>query len=151
MTAPPRPEGPEDSPGFLLWTITLDWQRRVTAALDPLGLTHVQFVLLASLHWLTMDPAGAPPSQRQLAEHAGTDIAMTSTVLRVLERHKLIERRTDPSDARVRRLTPTRAGRELAVVAMKIVEAVDHDFFAQAGDRARTMAVLQALAPGSFS
>jgi hypothetical protein len=37
------------SPGLLLWRATLRWQRRIVAALKPLGLTHVQFVLLASL------------------------------------------------------------------------------------------------------
>jgi hypothetical protein len=28
------------------------WQREITAALAPLGLTHVQFVLLAAAWWL---------------------------------------------------------------------------------------------------
>jgi hypothetical protein len=42
------PEGPAASPGFLLWHLTLAWQRAVTAVLEPLDLTHVQFVLLAT-------------------------------------------------------------------------------------------------------
>lgn len=42
------PDGPATSPGFLLWHVTLRWQRAITAALRPLDLTHVQFVLLAS-------------------------------------------------------------------------------------------------------
>ena len=45
-------EGPGASPGFLLWHLTLAWQRAVTAALEPLGLTHVQFVLLATAWFL---------------------------------------------------------------------------------------------------
>src|SRR3546814_15453085 len=40
---------PENSPGFLLWQVTNQWQRRLRATLEPLGLTHVQFVLLAGL------------------------------------------------------------------------------------------------------
>jgi MarR family transcriptional regulator, organic hydroperoxide resistance regulator len=34
---------PADSPGLLLWRATLEWQRRIFAALKPVGLTHVQF------------------------------------------------------------------------------------------------------------
>ena len=42
-------EAAEDSPGLLLWQVTNRWQSAQRAALKPLGLTHVQFVLLASL------------------------------------------------------------------------------------------------------
>ena len=38
------PLHPHESPGFLLWHATLRWQRGVAAALQPLDLTHVQFV-----------------------------------------------------------------------------------------------------------
>ena len=47
-----RLPGPERSPGFLLWRVTLAWQRRIRAALAHHELTHVQFVVLASLWWL---------------------------------------------------------------------------------------------------
>ena len=42
------PLDPEESPGFLLSHVTLRRQREVAAALAPLNLTHVQFVLLAA-------------------------------------------------------------------------------------------------------
>jgi hypothetical protein len=58
---------PGDNPGFLLWRVSLRWQRLMTATLRPFGLTHVQFVLLASLWWLT-EKAGERPTQRRLAE-----------------------------------------------------------------------------------
>jgi DNA-binding MarR family transcriptional regulator len=59
---------------------------------QALGLTHVQFVLLlASLWWLTQ-VTGEEPSQRRVAEHAGTDPMMTSQVLRVLTSKGLIAR-----------------------------------------------------------
>jgi DNA-binding MarR family transcriptional regulator len=53
-------------------------------ALAPLDLTHVQFVLLACTWWL--NEQGERPSQIALAAQAGTDIKMTSQVLRSLER-----------------------------------------------------------------
>src|SRR6185369_14007578 len=71
---------PETSPGFLLWHITLRWQREIAAVLTPLDLTHVQFVLLASTWWL--NTKGQDPNQLTLAQQAGTDVKMTSEVLR---------------------------------------------------------------------
>ncbi len=83
-----------DSPGFLLWHATLRWQRAVAAALRPLGLTHVQFVLLAGGWWLSQGDRW--PSQRELADHAGTDRMMTSQVVRTLERQREREGRAPP-------------------------------------------------------
>jgi DNA-binding MarR family transcriptional regulator len=77
----------------------LQWQRRIVAALKPLGLTHVQFVLPARLWWLT-HVAGEEPNRRRVAEHAGTDPMMTSQVLRVLTSKGLVVREMDPSDVR---------------------------------------------------
>jgi DNA-binding MarR family transcriptional regulator len=121
------PEGPATSPGFLLWHVTLAWQRAITAALQPLGLTHVQFVLLASTWWLSQQ--AQVPNQMQLARQAGTDVKMTSQVLRRLEDKRLLRREVDPLDTRARRLRPTRRGTQLALRAIAAVEQVDADFF----------------------
>ncbi|MHB8614124.1 MAG: MarR family winged helix-turn-helix transcriptional regulator [Candidatus Dormibacteraceae bacterium] len=136
---------PGESPGFLLWRVTLRWQRAMVAALRPLGLTHVQFVLLASAWWLTR-VAGEKPSQRRLAEHAATDPMMTSQVLRVLESHGLITRVADPDDSRALRLAVTDPGARLAQEAIRVVEAADAEFFAATGDRASVVRLLGRLA-----
>ena len=122
-------EGPGASPGFLLWHVTLAWQRAVTAALAPMRLTHVQFVLLASTWWLTEHDG--PPNQLQLARQVGTDVRMTSEVVRRLEAKGLLTREIDTSDSRARRLRPTAAGARLAQDAIDAVERVDADFFEQ--------------------
>jgi DNA-binding MarR family transcriptional regulator len=116
-------EQPEESPGFLLWHVTLRWQRDVTAALAPLRLTHVQFVLLASTWWL--NEHGDEPSQVTLAAHSGADVKMTSQVIRVLEKKGLITRRVDSADSRARRVIVTNQGAALAPKAIEAVEAVD--------------------------
>ena|SRR5436190_9307983 len=121
------PLQPGQSPGFLLWHATLRWQRRVVAALAPLGLTHVQFVLLACTWWL--NEKGEQPTQVQLAAQAGTDIKMTSQVLRTLENKGLVARTVDPVDTRARRLQVSRRGARLAPRAIAVVEGVDADFF----------------------
>ncbi len=142
-TAHPDPSA-WDKPGFVLWHATLRWQRLVTAALKPLGLTHVQFVLLASV-WFLQDRTG-PPSQRELADHAGTDAMMTSQVLRSLAADGLIVRRPDLDDARIKRLTVTRAGRQLAARALTEVDRLDREFFGPAGDRDELLTLLRTLA-----
>ena len=122
------PLHPDDSPGFLLWHATLRWQRGIAQALAPLDLTHVQFVLLACAWWL--NEQGERPTQIALAAQAGTDVKMTSQVVRSLERKGLIEREVDAADTRARRLRVTSTGRRLAPRAIAIVEQVDSDFFA---------------------
>jgi len=119
--------GPDESPGFLLWHATLRWQRAIAAALAPLGLTHVQFVLLACAWWL--NDQGHTPNQLTLAAQAGTDVKMTSQVLRRLEAKGLLERRTDPQDTRARTLHITAPGSALARKAIATVEQADDAFF----------------------
>ena len=114
--------------------MTNRWQAAQRAALKPFGLTHVQFVLIASLTWLDAD---RPVSQRELANHAATDPMMTSQVLRVLERRGLIRRSAHPTDGRARALTVTPQGRTLANRAVIAVEACDDGFFALLGKDTR--------------
>lgn len=110
--------------------------------LVPHDLTHVQFVLLASLWWL--ESHHEPPTQARLASQAGTDPMMTSQVTRKLEARGLLERAVDPADARARRLVLTRAGLALVARALTDVEASDDEYFAPLGDRRQSM--LEALA-----
>jgi DNA-binding MarR family transcriptional regulator len=135
---------PETSPGFLLWHVTLRWQRAIAAALGPLGLTHVQFVLLACTWWLNTD-GGTDPNQLAVARQAGTDVKMTSQVLAKLEAKGLLERTTDPADTRAKRLRVTAAGADLAQRAIGVVDAVDDEFFGPAGDRRGLTTMLTAL------
>jgi DNA-binding MarR family transcriptional regulator len=127
VTGTRSPGGPAESPGFLLWHVTLRWQRAVTAALAPLELTHVQFVLLACTWWLTEQ--GHTPTQVDLATQAGTDVKMTSQVLKTLENKGLLERRASRTDSRAKTVHPTAAGRSLARKAIATVETADAEFF----------------------
>jgi DNA-binding MarR family transcriptional regulator len=137
------PLEPEQSPGFLLWHVTLRWQRDMAAALAPLGLTHVQFVLLATTWWLNSQ--AGQPNQLALARQAGTDVKMTSQVLRTLEAKGLIQREVDPADTRARLLQATDAGAALAVRALAAVEAADQAFFAATPDLPALISLLRPL------
>lgn len=138
------PLDPDDSPGFLLWHVTLRWQRAIAAALAPLDLTHVQSVLLATAWWLNSQ--GEDPNQLALARQAGTDVKMTSQVLRKLETKGLIQREVDAADTRAKRLRVTDRGAELAGLAVATVEAVDDAFFRATPDSAALLAILRPIA-----
>jgi DNA-binding MarR family transcriptional regulator len=138
------PLDPEDSPGFLLWHVTLRWQREISAALAPLDLTHVQFVLLAATWWLNTHHEN--PNQLSVARQAGTDVKMTSEVLRKLEAKDLIVRTVDAAGTRARRLRVTERGAELAVRAIAVVEAADAAFFRTTPDPAALLDLLRPLA-----
>ncbi len=133
-----------DSAGFVLWHVSLRWQAAMRAALAPHGLTHVQFVLLASIGWL--GERGGAPTQRAVAEHAGADIAMTSQVVRSLEAKGLVVRERGEGDARSWRLGLTPAGGARLASSLEAVEAADRAFFAHAPDPDEMPAILRALA-----
>jgi DNA-binding MarR family transcriptional regulator len=139
---------PAESPGFLLWQVMLRWQRQINAALSPLQLTHAQFVILACTWWLGRQ--GESPNQLRIAQQAGTDVKMTSEIVRKLETRGLVARTVDGTDSRAKTVRTTREGAALARRSIGVVERVDAEFFAHA-DQAQLMRVLSVLASGSWS
>ena len=87
----------EQSPGFLLWHLGNLWQREQRRALDPFGVTTVQFLLLSGL---AVSGAGETVSQIALAGRCRTDPMMTSQVVRNLAQMGLVERIRDKVDRR---------------------------------------------------
>ncbi|MDR2322892.1 MAG: MarR family transcriptional regulator [Microbacterium sp.] len=124
------------SPGLLLWRATNRWQAMIRAALAPYELTHVQFVLLASLTWSDAD---GDLTQIELARQSGVDPMMASQVLRALEGKGLVRRRADPGDRRAIRVTPTAEGVALVNAANDAVEGVDDAFFGATGQLTGTL------------
>jgi len=140
----------DDSPGLLLWQVTNRWQAAQRAALKPFGLTHVQFVLLASLAWLSRaDRIDEPVSQRALADQAATDPMMTSQVVRVLESRGWLVREPHPEDGRAFALRITQEGLALVRRAVVAVEQCDVDYFGALGSHVgRFAGDLRALRDG---
>ena len=135
----------QSSPGLALWRASNAWQKRIRAALAPHDLTHVQYVLLASLTWMDRT---APVTQRDLAQHAELDVMMTSQVLRTLETKGYIRREPHPDDKRAIALQPTTQGIELANIATHDVESADAAYFASLNpvEREGLVTTLQGLA-----
>lgn len=117
----------EDSPGYLLWQVTTLWQREIKKRLDELNLTHSQYVLLASLLWLTGQDR--PVTQIDLSLHSKIDPMTTSTVLRTLEKKGWVQRAEHPTDTRAKTVVLTPAGIDLVRRAIPVVEQTDFSFF----------------------
>ncbi|MCE9501114.1 MAG: MarR family transcriptional regulator [Leptospira sp.] len=120
-------EQAEDSSGFLLWQVTNLWQREIKKALEKYELTHSQFVLLASIHWLSLYDQEV--TQILLSSHTKIDPMTTSTVLRTLQVKGLLKRREHPTDTRAKTVELTDSGKILVRQAVKTVEKFDFDFF----------------------
>jgi DNA-binding MarR family transcriptional regulator len=125
---PTQYENPSDSPGFMLWRVTNAWQRAMREALKETGLTHTQFVLLASL--VKLHETESNITQAVLSHFAGVDIMMTSQVLRTLQTKGCINRASHPTDSRAKVITPTTMGITLIQQAVQLVDAKDAQFFA---------------------
>jgi DNA-binding MarR family transcriptional regulator len=137
---PSRLAGPQDSPGFLLWKVSNAWQRQQRSALKPFGLTHSQFVVLASAAWFG---AGESLTQARLSALSGVDVMTTSQIVRALETAGLLERPAHPEDPRARSIEVTATGLSKARKAIVAVERTDAQFFAPVGPHAK--ALLRAL------
>jgi MarR family transcriptional regulator, organic hydroperoxide resistance regulator len=117
--------------GALVWQLAMRWRSAVDRAVAPLGLTHAQYVALASLRGLTA--RGEKPSQRRLAMWTGLGTIYVSKLVRTLERDGLIVRSPDPTDARAVQITLTERGRDTADQAIPIVRALDRELTAVLG------------------
>lgn len=123
----------EESSGFLLWQVTTLWQRGIKKCLDKIDITHPQFVLLASLLWLSIEKETI--TQIDLSQHSKIDPMTTSTVIRTLERKQLIERQEHPTDTRAKMIVLTENGIKITRKAVKIIEKFDIDFFQSLGEK----------------
>ena len=118
---------PSESIGFLLWQTHNNWQRKINKELKQFGLTHVQYILLASLqHLQTISNC---ISQIQLSDFSNTDIMMTSKVIRTLEKKGYIEKNKHPLDTRAYSLNLTKEGDELVQKTAQYIKEFDLNYF----------------------
>lgn len=121
------------TPGYLVWRLANKWRVAVDRALTPLGLTHAQYVLLASLYGLRR--AGMRPNQRELADHTGLEPLYVSKLARGLETDGLVERVRDPRDSRAVQLTLTNKGQRVVQPAIVEVQVLLNRLLAPLGGK----------------
>ncbi|MGW2830975.1 MarR family winged helix-turn-helix transcriptional regulator [Streptomyces sp. NPDC001286] len=121
------------TPGFLVWRLSMKWRVAVDRAVAPLGLTHAQYSLVASLYG--MQRGGERPSQRRLADHTGLEALYVSKLARGLESAGLLERTRDPRDPRAVQLALTEQGQEVTRRAIQVVQGLLEQLLAPLGGR----------------
>lgn len=119
-------EGPKHSPGFLLWHVSTSWRGAIEAVLKKMGLTHPQFVVLATTGWLTRE--GELVTQAAIGKMAGLDPNTNSQVIKGLEQKGLLQRASS-RDARAKNVSLTQKGSEILAAALPAVEGADAVFF----------------------
>lgn len=141
-------EGPKQSPGFLLWHVSTSWRSSIESVLKALGLTHPQFVVLATTGWLTRN--NKLITQVAIGKMAGLDPNTISQVIKGLEQRSLIKRKQS-SDGRAKNVSLTEKGAETLSQALPAVEKADAEFFnvLTTNDKAALLVLFQKLIPNS--
>ena len=119
--------------GYLVWQLSTKFRAAADRALAPLGLTHAQYALLASLHGLSRD--GTRPSQRELADFSGLEAMYVSKLARSLERDDLLVRVRNPADPRAVSLALTDRGEDVVARAIDVVLGLQDELTAPIGGR----------------
>ena len=119
---------PGDSLGYLLHQLASLWRRQMNARLSEIGLTHTQFVFLIGLAWLARD--GADVTQKDLGHYHKASRALTSRVVRLLERNGLIVQTIKSDDARARILKVTEEGTKRLKLALPVLDRTEDVFLA---------------------
>lgn len=115
--------------------------RRYDEALRPAGLTNGQFSLMMSLN------RPAPPAMGDVAALLAMDRATLTANLKPLERRGLVAMTVDSTDKRSRRLSLTKAGRNVLAAAVPIWKRAqaENESLVQDIDPDRVRGVLRAL------
>lgn len=125
-------ERAEDSSGFLLWQVTSLWQQKIKKVLnDKYQLNHSQFVIMTSIHWLTLH--NDEVTQVSLAQHTKMETMNVSQILKSLQSKNYIIRREHPTDTRAKIVFLSSTGEQLIKQAIVDVDIVDKNFFKKLG------------------
>src|SRR5580698_5235193 len=125
---------PDKSPARQLWIATKAWHRMMQRELEPLGLTHAQYLLLASLDYLSQREETV--TLRRLCRFAPMDENMASQVVKSLIEKGWVLKSEHPTDRRSQRLEPTGAGRAKVAEALLVSRPANAVFFEPLGSKA---------------
>jgi DNA-binding MarR family transcriptional regulator len=118
--------------GYRLWQAHHLWQRQVGRYLKAVGLTPVQYVLLAATyHLVSKDEV---PSQIRLSTYTGVEKMMVSKNLRLLAHRGYLSRTPCPRDRRINRIRLTTAGMQILQRAFAKTTAAHASFFRSLGE-----------------
>ena len=103
------------------------WHSIIKKELKKMNLTHPQFVVLASLAYLSQN--GNEITQIMISKLAGIDVMTISQILSLLEKQNFVKRKEHSKDTRAKAVILNKKGEEVLQKAVPLVEQIDEVFF----------------------
>ena len=103
------------------------WHSMIKKELKKMNLTHPQFVVLASLAYLSQDSDEV--TQVMISKLSGIDVMTVSQILNLLEKNDFVKRKEHSRDTRAKAVILNKKGEEVLQKAVPLVEQIDEIFF----------------------
>ena len=103
------------------------WHSMIKQELKKMNLTHPQFVVLASLAYLSQDSNEV--TQVMISKLSGIDVMTVSQILNLLEKHDFVKRKEHSRDTRAKAVILNKKGEEILQKAVPLIEQIDEIFF----------------------
>ncbi|MCO6519036.1 MAG: winged helix-turn-helix transcriptional regulator [Snodgrassella sp.] len=116
-----------DSVGFIFMKTYSSWQTKIKNCLKKQEITHPQFIVLATLAYLSQNPDEI--TQVILSHRTNIDVMTISQILENLEKKDYIKRRSSIKDSRAKSIQLTQKGIDKANETVPLVEQIDKEFF----------------------
>lgn len=120
-------ENAQDSPGLLLWQVSILWQRLIKKALEPYDVSHAQFVIMAVLLWLEKHQECV--TQSIIIDWTKLDKMTVSKSMKKLVGQGLINRVEHAVDTRAKSVNLTDRGKSIVHQLVPAIEKIDAVFF----------------------
>jgi len=117
----------EKSTGLLFMRVYNKWHSIIKKELKKMNLTHPQFVVLASLAYLSQNDNEI--TQIMISKLAGIDVMTISQILSLLEKNDFVKRKEHSKDTRAKAVILSKKGEEVLQKAVPLVEQIDEIFF----------------------
>ena len=103
------------------------WHSMIKKELKKMNLTHPQFVVLASLAYLSQN--GNEVTQVMISKLSGIDVMTVSQILNLLEKNDFVKRKEHSRDTRAKAVILNKKGEKVLQKAVPLVEQIDEIFF----------------------
>lgn len=113
----------------LMWKVTKMLTKKKRTILDEFELTCSQYDILSALHQSSMHNDNGEVIQINLSEKTQIDPMTTSTILRNLQKRKLIKRERGLINTRTVEVELTEEGKELYTKAQQKIEKMRQDIY----------------------
>ena len=117
----------EKSTGLLFMRVYNKWHLMIKKELKKINLTHPQFVVLASLAYLSQNDNEV--TQIMISKLSEIDVMTVSQILSLLEKHDLVKRKEHSRDTRAKVVILNKKGGEILQTAVPLIEQIDEFFF----------------------